>query len=204
MKQAISAETFLSKQYETISLPSALDKSLGKVELRGSWIIWGDSSSGKTTFTLKLVKALEELGITPLYISFEEGYSSAFQRAVRRQQLAKTYILDGEAINQLNERLGKQRAKKIVIIDSIQHSLITKEQYKHLRENNPDKLFIFISHAQGKIPKGEVADFIRYDSDIKIRVEGYRAFPTGRLNGGGDFFDIYPERSKVYHQEVSP
>lgn len=49
-----------------------------------------------------------------------------------------------------------------------------------MRSRFPRKLFIFISHADGKNPKGGVADSIRYDCSCKIYVEGFRAVAASR------------------------
>ena len=64
------------------------------------------------------------------------------------------------------------------------------------------KALILISQATGKEPKGELADFARYDVDMKIRVEGYKAFPEGRLNGGGHPFVIYPKKAAEYWGDI--
>lgn len=65
-----------------------------------------------------------------------------------------------------------------------------------------NKGLILISQANGKEPKGELADFARYDVDLKIRVEGYKAFPEGRMNGGGNPFVIYPKKASEYWGDV--
>ena len=60
--------------------------------------------------------------------------------------------------------------------------------------------FIFISQADkaGKDPAGSVAKHIRYDADIKIKVEGYKAFVTTRYEdtergeGGADQLRLCP------------
>ena len=43
-----------------------------------------------------------------------------------------------------------------------------------------------VSHAEGKQPKGRFADFVRYDCDIKIFVEGYKAECMSRLASAGN------------------
>ena len=40
------------------------------------------------------------------------------------------------------------------------------------------------------------------DVDMKIRVEGYKAFAEGRLNGGGQPFVIYPKKAAEYWGDV--
>mgnify|MGYP002229404285 FL=1 len=53
---------------------------LGRPEPQGAWIIWGQSGSGKTTFTCRLAKYLAEFGRVA-YLSLEEGDSLSLQRS---------------------------------------------------------------------------------------------------------------------------
>ena len=174
--------------------------SFGQPELRGAWIVWGPSGHGKTRFTLKLVKYLSGFAKCA-YNSLEEGAKLSFQKAVQESGLiacgSKVLILSGESKEELAERLRQKRSPKIIVIDSIQYFDITVLEFKALIDEFQDKLFVFISHADGKLPKGAVADAVRYHSDVKIRVEGYRAFVTSRY-GGGEPFTIWHEGAHQY------
>jgi hypothetical protein len=64
--------------------------------------------------------------------------------------------------------------------------------YKKLRDNFRGKLFILVSHAEGKLPEGRVAKNIRFDAMVKIWVEGYMAWPVSRY-GGGEPYIIWEE-----------
>ena len=72
-----------------------------------------------------------------------------------------------------------------------------------LRGQFPDKLFVYISQGRNGEPKGSTAQNIRYDADIKIRVEGYKAFVTTRYEvpekqeGGADFI-IWEQGAREY------
>ena len=52
---------------------------------------------------------------------------------------------------------------------------------------------MFICHDKNGNPDGKLATFIRYDAEIKIKVEGFKAFVTTRYEdpangeGGADF-----------------
>lgn len=206
LKRAISVDQMYNMKFSIMNFEGKFKASFGKPQLGGSWIIFGNSSNGKTSLAMQLSKYLTNFGKV-IYNSFEEGASMSFQNTIKRNQMrdvAKKFtILDGESLEHLTIRLNKRRSPDIIIIDSVQHSKITKDQYKNLKHKFPNKLFIYISHARGKLPKGEIADFIRYDSDLKIRVEGFRAFVDGRLNESeGKYFDIYPEKSITYWNEL--
>ncbi len=206
LKRAISVDQMYKMKFSIMNFEGKFKASFGEPQLGGSWIIFGNSSNGKTSLAMQVAKYLTKFGVV-LYNSFEEGASMSFQNTVVRNQMrdvaGKFLIIEGEGFEDLSIRLNKRRSADIIIIDSIQHSKITKSQYEDLKKNFQNKLFIYISHARGKLPKGEIADYIRYDSDLKIRAEGFRAFVDGRLNKSeGKYFDIYPEKSKIYWNEL--
>ena len=173
---------------------------IGKPERTGSWLIWGKSANGKTRFALQLARYLATFHRV-VYDSLEEGLSLTMQNAIAEVGFAdvkRTFsLLDKEPISQLRERLKKRNAPKIVIIDSVQYTGISYEEYKQLRDENPGKLFVFISHADGSEPKGNVANSIKFDANVKIYVEGYRAMPQSRY-GGGQPYDVWPQRAEEY------
>ena len=208
LKRAISVSQMKSIKFDIMQFEGDFQAAFGKPQLGGTWIIWGNSSNGKTSLCLQLGKYMTNFARVA-YNSYEEGISLSFQNALDLFDMHEVerlfYILDGDSIDDLRLRLNARKTRKprIVFMDSVQHSKLTVEQYKALKRDYSDVLFIYISHARGKLPKGEVADFIRYDADLKIRVEGFRAFVDGRINDSkGMYFDIFPERSKIYYNEV--
>jgi len=175
--------------------------SFGSPELRGSWFIWGGSGNGKTSFVLQLCKYLTRFGRVA-YNSMEEGDSQSFMLACQRESMEevkrKFILLDKEPINELKERLRKRKAPQICVIDSIQYSQMSYSEYTELLNEFPNTLFLIISHAEGKEPEGKIAKKIRYDSYIKIRIEGFVAFVKSRY-GGEAPFTIWEEGAQKYH-----
>ena len=161
-------------------------------------MIWGHSGNGKTRFALKLAKELTKTGKV-LYNTLEEGARKSFQRAVKQSYLKgysrKIIVLNREPIEEMKNRLRRPKAPKIAIIDSFQYSGLTKAQYKELKEEFPDVLFIFLSHAEGKHPEGRPAKFVRYDADVKIHIDSYIASAVSRY-GGGKPYIIWEEGVK--------
>lgn len=200
MKRALTITDIRNYKTKTYLLDGGLDLALGEVELTGSWIVWGGSANGKTRFALQLAKALAKQ-VRVAYDSLEEGMSLSMQHAIEEVGFADVkrnfILLDGEGIDELKERLRKQRSPKVVIIDSLQYTGLTYNEYKKLRDEFRSKLFIFISHADGSNPKGAVADSVKYDAFVKIFVEGYRAYPQSRF-GGGEEYTIWEEGAKQY------
>lgn len=197
--RAVSVNELLNKKFKTMDFDGSFKAIIGTPEMSGSWIIWGKSGNGKTRFTLQLAKYLTNFGKV-VYNTLEEGTKLSFQRAVSdtdMKALNNKFLIVSEPIDHLSFRLGKQRAPRIAIIDSLQYSKLNKTTYLRLINKHPNVLFIFISHAEGKNPKGNTADSVRYHADVKIHVQGYRAFATSRF-GGGQPYTIWQEGAENY------
>lgn len=197
MGRAISNKNVLAAQFETADFDGPYLASFGRPELRGAWIIWGGSGSGKTTFTLMLCKYLSKFRRVA-YDSLEQGLSLSLQKAWERVGMVEAgtnvILLNKEALPELRKRLKKRKSPEIIIIDSLQYIRgFNFDAFTKLKDEFPDKLFIFISQAKGVNPKGNLGEAIRYDAEIKICVEGYKAFVTTRYEdpskgaGGADF-----------------
>ncbi len=202
LRRKISIDEIMSKKYKDIEFQGDWQNLLGTPEMSGSWIIWGQSFNGKTSFCMQLSKELCKYGKV-LYNSLEEGARKSMRNAIERNhmyEVKRRFHIIQEPIEDLKERLRKARSADIVIIDSLQYSDLTKAEYKKLKEEFSKKLFIFVSHAEGKQPKGRFADFVRYDSDIKIHIEGYKAFCMSRLSkaGSNSEYVIYHEGAIQY------
>lgn len=190
LKRALTIEDIRNYRAKILPFEGEWFEAIGEPELTGSWIIWGGSANGKTCFALMLAKYLSKF-CKVAYNSLEEGLSLSMQHAIAEVGMADAkrnfVLLDKENITDLKERLKRQRSPQVVIIDSLQYTGLTYADYKELRDSHRNKLFIFISHAEGTEPKGNVAKGVRYDAFVKIRVEGYKAFPQSRYGGGKEF-----------------
>lgn len=190
LKRAVTVEQIESMKFKTIPFEAEWLDSFGTPEMKGSWIIWGNTGNGKTTFALRLAKYLASFHPVA-YNTIEEGLKLSFQRAVINANMhevkSKFKILDGETIAELRFRLKKPKSPSIIFIDSLQCTDLNKDSYKKLLKDFPKKLFIFISHAEGTKPKGKIADSIAYDADVKIRVDNYVAYPISRFGGNKPF-----------------
>lgn len=201
MQRAVSVNHLYTKKFEILNLSGHFAELMGHPEKTGSWIIWGDSGNGKTSFACQLCKYLTQFDKV-MYNSREEGLSEtmrlAFKRTKMEEVAKKIILLDNESTEDMAERLRKQRAAKIVVVDSVQHSRITIPQYKALLKEFKDVLFIWISHEDKKLPKGGVADFIRYDASVKIRVVGFKAFCLSRYKSDTIPYIIAKDKANDY------
>lgn len=207
IKRAYTPLNILNKKFHPLAFTGEWANSLGMPDKAFSAIIWGGSSSGKTEFSLQLARYLTKFGRVA-YNSLEQGMSATMQDAIERNYMAecegKFILLDREPFPELIARMKRHKSPNFLFVDSVQYLQITKSQYYELKElmQAKRKGIIWISQARGKEPKGALADDIRFDVDLKLWVQGFRMFPEGRLNGGGEHFDIWPERSAKYYGEI--
>lgn len=202
MRKLKSTHNLYKQNYKPMEFEGEWKEGIGEPQLKGCWFIWGNSSNGKTVFAAKLAKYLSKFGYV-VYDSLEEGLSLSLKRAFQIAEIVesdKIGILDKASINELTDYLRKQKRVKISIIDSFQYCRLNILTYKALIDEFPNRLFIFISHADGKQPSGRTAKTVRYDANVKIWIEGYRAFPSGRY-GGGQPITIWEEGAKTFYNE---
>lgn len=199
-KQALSTGQLLAQRKTMILLPEEMRLAFGEPEDRGTWIIWGNSGNGKTTFALLLAKALARHGRV-LYDSLEEGQSLSLMNAVERVGLAEAgsrVQFVSEDIPTLTERLRKRRSPRIVFIDSLQYTQLSYPAYIRFKEALPRHLLIFVSHASGTKPESRPAISVMYDAMLKVWVEGYRAFSKGRFIGERGWVDVWADGAREY------
>ena len=202
MGRAISVNDLLMKKYKLFEFDGEWYEAFDNPERTGIWFVWGNSGNGKTTFVLALVKYLARFGRVA-YNSLEEGSSHTIRKSfanVGMEEVGRQVVLiDGESIDELEERMGKRRSADVWVIDSIQYAGLTYERYKKLKERNRSKLIILVSHADGKMPEGRSSKKIMYDSTMKIWIEGYRALSKGRYIGpNGGTYTIWEEGADKY------
>lgn len=207
MQRGYTPNEILSKKFNLLDFEGEWRESLGTPDKAFSAIVWGASTNGKSSFAMQLARYLTKFGRVA-YNSLEEGISHTMKMNLKRHFMGTTVsrfiLLDREPFPALMERMSKHKSPDFLFIDSLQYMGINRQQYKELKElmQSKGKGLIFVSHAQGKEPKGALADFIRYDVDLKLRIEGYRMFPSGRLNGGGKPFAIWHEGAAKYWGEI--
>jgi len=200
-QRAISLQQLYKTNLKSLDFKGEWFDAIGSPEPKGVWIIWGNSGNGKTRFALQLAKYLASFGLKVAYNSLEEGVSTSLVQATKDCGLYEVkrrfFLLDGEKMPDLINRLAKQKSPHVVIIDSLQYTRMNYATYIELKERFRSKLFILISHADGKHPAGRVAKSIRYDANVKIWVEAYMAFAKSRY-GGGKPYVIWEEGVEMY------
>lgn len=203
-ERALSVRQLLAKKFKELVLPPEWRVSVGMPELGSVWLVWGGSGHGKTSFVLKLCKALCSIGLRVAYDTMEEGYSKSFADALRRNDMdqcgRRFLILDNEPLDRVAQRMKRPKSPDVLVIDSMQYSGMKYRDYKAFKDMFRHKMIIIVSHANGNDPKGQAAEGVRYDCSVKIRVEGYKAFITSRY-GGGEPFVIWRDGALKYWGE---
>jgi hypothetical protein len=207
INRAYSVSNVLSKKFNPLEFSGEWEETLGKPDKAFSAIIYGNTTNGKTEAAIKFAKYLTNFGKVA-YDSLEQGLSATIQQALIRNHMDTLdnsfMLLDREPFDELLIRMSKPKSPDFLFIDSVQYTRITKAQYYQLKELmlKKGKGIIWISQAKGKSPKGALADDIMFDVDLKLWVEGFKMFPDGRLNGGGEPYVIWAQRAAKYWKEI--
>lgn len=202
MARAYSPTEVQSMNIPSLPFTGEWEAAFGHPDKNGTWIIWGSSGNGKSSFVMQLAKYLCRFGKVA-YDSLEESTGLSLQNSLNRHRMeevnGKFLILDREPMEELSERLKKRRSPDIVIVDSFQYSGLTYASYKALKEAHPNKLLIFVSHAEGMNPEGRAAKKVAYDAGVKIFVQGFRAMCKGRfITKPGNHFTVWDEGAAKY------
>lgn len=196
---------FMMIKHQDVSemLPPEFKDALGKIEEGFDIFIFGGSGDGKSSFAAQLLKALSPLG-KKLHILYEEGFSRSVRLNVERNgldELDQYVLMDNCSFDELMRILARKSAPKIVVIDSFQYARFTKKEWLSLKDKyvkgRKKKIFIVISHADGKSPRGSAAIDALYDAQIKVFVKGKIAFIKSRYEGKQNFV-IYEKGAKEY------
>jgi hypothetical protein len=205
----IGLKQLSQKTYSEVpNLPEEFTRSFGDIEDAFDCIIYGNSGNGKTNFTVAIIKDLMlALKQKCIYISFEEGHTKTLQKTmIHRHDMLNQVgnlleILDHSTYDELVARMAKRKSAKIWVIDSLQASHLTEQQCANLKNrfvmSRKKKIIIYVSWADGKKPKGAVAQAVEYYAHIKIRVEGLIAFFKSRF-GGNKNYVVWEEGAKKY------
>ncbi len=201
----LNMKQFLQIKHNDIShlLSEDLRKSLGAIDDAFDVFIYGNSGDGKTTFSNQIVKELSPLGKV-LHLLYEEGHSKSVRQAVERTGISQINgydLMDNCSYEDLEYILSRKKGPRIVIIDSFQYARFTKQQWFALKDKyvkgRRKKIFIIISHADGKKPRGSVATDAMYDAQIKVFVRGKIAFVKSRYEGSQNYV-IWEQGAKDY------
>lgn len=180
IKKALSYADINKVTFKSIKIDNDWKPHLGEPQLGNShWLIYGKPGQGKTSYALQVVKQLCANGQKVHYNTLEEGTKKSFKMALNRNNMksANGFNYQKESLAELKERLKRKRQPKIIVIDSVQYFFrgLQEKHYFEFIEQFENTTFIWISGADGKKPRGKVAEAIEYDADIIVSIENYMA-----------------------------
>lgn len=195
----------LETKHKTMPFTGKWRDSFGEPPVSGSWIIYGTSGSGKTSFSLQLAKYLTNFERV-LYWSLEQGNSKTFQSSWRRENMkdcgTDIMVADEEATFELIEKTMKQRkGRGILIVDSLtplKGQSFNIVAYERFRKRMKNKLLIWISHEKGGVPDTNVGDYIMKLAELKMRVEGFKVITNSRAGEKMNDFIIWEKGANEY------
>lgn len=187
-----SVKNLEDRRHEYIPFDGEWQQAFGRPERSGCWIIYGKSGQGKSRFALQMARKLDEMGLRVLYLTLEMGDCSDFAQDVGevgiRSGASRVIFSEHCTIKELDTYLSKQRSPDAVVVDSVQYFEkqcgARSEEIILLRKKYPRKIFIFISHVDGREVDGKTAYEVKRDSFRRIYIEGFKATYMGRGRGG--------------------
>jgi nicotinamide riboside kinase len=201
----ITSSNLLRTKHEVLPFTGKWLDSFGTPASSGSWLIYGGSGSGKTSFALQLAKYLTSFSRV-IYWSLEQGNTASFAKLWRQQTMDEINhrILiadDGETFDSLRKKLLQKRGYDVLIIDSLtplRAQMFDIRKYEQVRKVFKNKLLIWLSHEKMGYPDTKVGDYILKLSDVKVRVEGYKAFAMSRTGERFRDYVIWERGAKEY------
>jgi predicted ATP-dependent serine protease len=208
LRRAISYHEIISTKHKTMTLHGDFARLIGEPVREGVWFVHGKTGQGKTTFCLQLAVELAKYGTIAYnaieYIKKGRKAPQTLKKAVLRANIKpieeKFMVLPSYNLMELKRYLNRRKSPTIIFIDSLQYfkrdsqakKVISFGDYTELINEFPNRLFIFIGHSEKGEAKHSIGKEIEFDADVKIRVEGYRAFGISRY-GGSEPYTIWHE-----------
>lgn len=208
--KAIGVKQFQQMKFKFLNLAgTGFEHILGKVPENFIAVVYGYSGNGKTEFVVRLAKVLSTIAKTA-WLSYEQRHGADLQEAINRNKMeevsgkfipidplgklppGKTFLQD------LDEYLGKRNSPAFIVIDSVDYTGFTWEDYVYLKNKyGHKKTFIFIGHSTntGKLKKA-ISERILFDGGLGIWVKDYIARPEKNRFGGSEPYVVYEERAR--------
>ena len=194
--RSYSTNDILNWNFKKSDLPEKWVKHLGELNERFLMYVDGEGASGKTEYALQFAKMCAiNIGKVRLN-NVEQGKHQQIQDSVKRNDFKGTikpglFQYDNMRVfEDFDKKLSRPNSGKVIMIDSISYWPLNHSQIKYLFDQYKKKSFMLNAYR---------ADFgknkaIRHLCDIKINVENYIAKVEGSRFGGGESFDIWPEK----------
>lgn len=191
VKRALTVSNVLSTKVERIQFKGRFYDVFDHPQKRARWFVFGQSSSGKSSFVMQLIKEFartEKTLLNSLEEDLDDGDLQDRLRLFKMQDVQKNFQLISDTYEELTARLEKRGSPQVIVIDSAPYFFMGKTfaDYLEFTKRFRHKTIIFIGHARGQLPKTELEERIMYDANQKVLVSGYVATNKGRKFGPND------------------
>jgi hypothetical protein len=186
-----------SWKFEENNFPGAWGKHLGTIPKRFLMYIDGDAGHGKTEYEIQLAKMLAAHFGKVRINNVEQGKHVQIQQSSVRNELhtlpaGKFVFCSVNDFDVMVADLKKVNRGRVSIIDSISYFPLTTAQVQELIKLFPNKSFVFIAY----LAHYQQYRAVRHLCDIKVRVEDFVATVQANRFGGGEPFNIWPDRKQ--------
>lgn len=191
LARALTVANVITTEVQRIKFTGRFYDVFDHPQKKARWFVFGQSSSGKSSFVMQLIKEFAKTEKT-LLVSLEEdlddGDLQDRLRMFNMQDVSKNFQLVADNYEELTQRLERRGSAQVVVIDSAPYFFMGKTfaDYLQFTKRYRHKTLVFIGHARGQLPKTELEERIMYDANQKVIVSGYVATNKGRKFGPND------------------
>lgn len=137
----MSADKMGEVKYEAFKFNPYYKGIFGSPATNFDMCIYGDPGTGKTVFLLQLANYFAENFGPVLYVSTEEyGAATLIDKIKRFKTNSKNLFFSPKLIDPSIDL----KKYKFIFLDSVNHAKVNLEQYKQIREENPNTVFVLI------------------------------------------------------------
>lgn len=203
MARIMSSKSLSQKRFYTIQLEKRFAEMFGVPERNFKMIIYGKSTSGKSTLALQFASSLAKTIGKVLYNAFEEGHNKTISDTINKRELvhSRFYVADRMEYDELVLKIKKNHYRA-AFIDSVKFMDFTYEQYKDLTKTYPKKSLIFIAHGDKLGTVEGMASSILKACDIKVYVEFGKAHVWSRYTGKTATFQLFKHSNNSAQGEL--
>jgi len=179
----MSVKSLSEKRFHTLDVDDRWKFLIGLPERNFRMIIYGPSTSGKSSLALECADMLAKRIGKVLYNSWEEGQNKTFQDRIRERKIdaAKLFVADRLPFDEMVDKT-KRNHYRALFIDSLKFMDFGISEYKNLTATYPKKAMIFLGHGD-KLGQLDFGKDILKACDIKIFINNGKAHITSRYLG---------------------
>lgn len=189
-KEIFSIKSIKEKKFHRLELIPEYASLMGNPEKKFTGILYGESGSGKSVYTLQFADYYARNFGKVLYNSHEERISQTIQDRINNFNIDanRLSVANGLAFDRMCHYIEKNYYR-LVILDSVKYMLFTMDQLKELRERFAKRQLSLLMVDFGK-QKGKPASGVDllHASDLKMY------FKDGRVHCISRYLDKPTEK----------